>query len=388
MQLGPAGKILLVLAGLLVIVGTLRAYGILPGGPLSFGQPVQVSTPVEPAAPAARRPLTPAEFPPGVVAALEELPVLPRRALRIGVVPHVGAATLLTLAGGLGRRADSLAARAYQQELELVAFASVEALRTALVQGFEAGGVDVVVLPAEELALQAAGFEAAQPRLLALVSESRGDLGWVSATGAAPRHEKREVAAMAPLPVAGVLWLYGLAQAALAPGDLEVLQVADDAAVAQALKDGKATLGVGALAELEPAVHDKGRVLWSTATVPHLVHEVLVARGDVLARWPESLQRLVRGLLDQARGLHKDPAETLRWLGTTWPQFGDPALALKTVAISGLQENLGFLGVAGPSPVRAIEVLQAYQRLGAAEGRLAPESVVNASLVVGLESPR
>jgi hypothetical protein len=360
MSLGPGGKLLLVLAGLGIIALTLTHYGVLPQlrpwlelakARLHRGPPV--------------RPLSLGDFPPGAVAPTGGINAMPGRPLRVGFPPRAGAAPLLHLAGGPGRHPDSPATRAYAVDVELVGYADADAVREALVLGPEHGGLDAALVSVDDLGMRWPAFHDASPRAVLLVATSQGSVALAAAPGIASlgalRGKRIAVPASGP---ERYFALFMLARAGLSPHEVTLLSVPDSTRAAAALREARVDAAVGLAPEVALAAKDRaGTVLANTSDSPHLLDEVLVVRGEVLARYPEAVRRLVRGTLDACEAVRKDAMEAARLLDASAPALGDPIQAINDEPPATLAENLAFFGLAGDAPVHFDELFASAANL-------------------------
>lgn len=360
MSLGPGGKLLLVLAGLGIIVLTLTHYGVLPQlRPWLDAAKARLQRAPAP------RPLSLGDFPPGAVAPTGGINAMPGRPLRVGFPPRAGAAPLLHLAGGPGRHPDAPATRAYAVDLELLAYADADAIREALVLGPERGGIDAALVSVDDLGMRWPGFHDASPRAVALVATSQGSVALVAAPGIATPAALRGM--RIAVPASGperYFALYMLARAGLSPREVKLLALPDSTRVAAAFREARADAAVGLTPEVALAAKDRaGSVLATTADSPHLLDEVLVVRGELLARYPEAVRRLVRGTLDGSEAVRKDAMEAARLLDSAAPALGDPIQAIKDEPPATAAENLAFFGIAGDAPVRFDELFASAANL-------------------------
>lgn len=291
--------------------------------------------------------LSAGDFPAGVSAPVDAVASLPTRPTLVGVVPSAGAAPLLW-AGSKG-----VFSKAYAMEVHTQPFASEAALRSALLKGGDAGGVDFAALSVSSLAFNWRRLRDASPRTLGLLYRSRGQEELV----AAKAHEVAELKGQRLACEAGsaghYFALWALSRAGLAVGELGWVDVASGDEAVAALKDGKADAAVGDTGELDPLVKDKGwTVLATSADAPHLLATVLVVRGDFDARYPDAVKRVLRGALEANQtAMGKDPSDIARALGDAAPQLGDPNEALKRAVLASVKDNLAYFSLSGESPV-------------------------------------
>src|SRR5262249_32003884 len=142
--------------------------------------------------------------------------------------------------------------------------------------------------------------------------------------------------------------LWALSRARLGVGDVQWTDLDSDQEAGKALREGKVDAVLGLLADLELAARDRGgKVLTTSQDAPHLMATVLVTRGEFAARYPDAIRRVIRGLLDAAANVMRDPAESARLLGEVAPSLGDPIEAIKNAPPSTVRENLAFFGLSG-----------------------------------------
>jgi ABC-type nitrate/sulfonate/bicarbonate transport system substrate-binding protein len=139
----------------------------------------------------------------------------------------------------------------------------------------------------------------------------------------------------------------------------------------RALREGRADAVAGLYGDVDLAARDRGgKVLATTADAPHLVASVLVVRGEFAARYPDAVRRIIRGLLDAAAVVNREPFDAARLLGETAPYLGDPTDAIKSAPPATLPDNLAFFGLSGEAPVTYDELFESAAALFVKMGRL------------------
>jgi len=349
MSLGPGGKLLLVLAGLGIIAFALHRAGFLPQLEPLVSHLRHKSRP----APA----LSLADFPPGAIAPTSGLNAMPSQPLKLAVPPRAGSASLLWLSGGPGRHTDSPAAKAYALDLDLSTYANGAEVSRALALGPDQGGVDAALVSVDDLAMRAATYRDAAPRAVALVARSQGSVALAAAgVDALPDLRGKRLA----IPRAGparYFALFLLARAHLGVSEVKLLPVDDSTQAAVALREGRADAAVGLTPEVALAAKDRnGAVLASSSDSPFLLDLVLVVRGDLAARYPEAVRRLVRAVLEANAAVRKDALDGARLLDAAAPALVDPVQAIKDEPPATLAENLAFFGIEGDAPVHFDEL--------------------------------
>jgi hypothetical protein len=312
-----------------------------------------------------RATLSAGDFPAGVTAPGGEVASIPLRPTLIGFVPRGSAAALLVGTGGMGPDArPGLLKTAYALDARAVPFLRDEDLRAALAAGGDRGGVDMAALPVDRLAAEASGLRDAAPRVEMLLGRSRGQdaLAAVGVTSLAGLRGRRLATAPQSSGHYFALWL--LMRAGLTPVDVRWVELPSAFDAGRALREGRADAAVGIASDVETAARERGGVvLATTADAPHLIANVLVARGEFAARYPDAVRRVVRGLLDAGASVLKDSGPGARLLGEAAPQLGDPIEAVRTSPPATLKDNLAFFGLAGGAPVTYDELYQSALQL-------------------------
>jgi ABC-type nitrate/sulfonate/bicarbonate transport system substrate-binding protein len=309
------------------------------------------------------KPLSVGDFPAGVMAPIDDVVKVPTRPLVLGVVPR-GSVAPLVLAAGDNERVGLFRA-AYAIDVKLLSFNREEELRRALVRGGENGGVDVAVLPVSSLAMSASLLRDAAPRVVLLVGRSRGQEVVAARAGESTIAAlARKKVAVEPRSASWYLLLWTLSRGGLTLRDVELVPMDSAFNAGEQLRAGKIDAVAGEAGDVRPAVREVGgTVLSTTGDAPHLIADVLVARGDFAARYPDGIRRLLRGVLDSNQVVLKDPGDAARALGTFAPQLGDPTEAIAAAPPSTLKDNLAFFGLGDESPVTFHELFSSAASL-------------------------
>lgn len=322
-----------------------------------------------------RMTLSSGDFPAGVTAPGEDVASLPLRPTVIGFVPRGSAAGLLLAAGSTGPEArPGILKTGYALDVRAVPFLREEELVAALAAGGDRGGVDLAALPVDRLAAWTPALRNAAPRVEMLLGRSRGQDALAAVGVASLAGLKGRRLATAPQSAGHYFALWLLMRSGLGPADVRWVALGSAFDAGRALREGRADAVVGMSADVEAAARERGgQVLATTADAPHLISTVLVARGEFAARYPDAVRRIVRGLLDAAASVLRDPGPGARLLGEAAPQLGDPGEALRTSPPATLKENLAFFGLAGGAPVTYDELYQsAVQLVSKLERRTEP----------------
>lgn len=329
-------------------------------------------------------PLAAGDFPAGVSAPVGNLAAIPLRPTLVGFVPRGTSASLLLAAGGASPSVSAALAshpspsagkglfkKAYALDVRAVAFSDETALRRALLRGGDKGGVDMALLSVDRLAESYPALRNASPRVELLVGRSQGNVA-LAAVGLKHLGDLRgkRVAVDRDSPGAYfALWL--LSRVGLSASQIRWVSLASPSQAAEALREGKADAVVGPYGAVAKAAKDRGgAVLSTTADAPHLLAQVLVSRGDFAARYPDAVNRILRGLLDAGAEVSRHPLPAARELGDIAPNLGDPREAIRRASPASLADNLAFFGVSGTAPVTYAELFRSASALFVRLGRV------------------
>ncbi|HCF59482.1 MAG TPA: hypothetical protein DFS52_15995, partial [Myxococcales bacterium] len=356
-KVGIGGKILFVAMGLAILAYTADRY-------LAHGRLLRAVS----GEPAVRVELSLLDFPAGAAAAVGDLASVPSRPVRVAAGPRGSTATLLLASGGPGFRKEALASRSFGVDLELTLLQEEGALLEALRRGGDNGGADAIVLSVDRLALLPDEVREARPRAVLLLSRPRGYEVLVAAAGIdqVPALKGKRVAAPES---SGALYFltWRLAQALLSPSSVELVLAASSAEAARLLRESKVDAAVGLAPDFAGPVRElNAAIVASTADAPHLLAQVLVFRGDFLARYPDAPRRLVRAILEQAELLAVDPTEGARALARHEKLVAEalnPFTELKLDPPATLAENLAFFGIRGDTPVRFADLFASARKV-------------------------
>ncbi len=323
--------------------------------------------------------LSPGDFPAGVVAPMGDIATVPLRPTLIGFTPR-GSSSALLLATGGGVSPDApapdggpggLFRAAYALEANAVIYAQEGALRDALVAGAGGGGVDMALVSVDRLARWAPQLRDLKPRAVLLAGRSRGQEA-LAAVGAQTLSELRgKRLGVYEDSSAWYFALWCLSRSGLGPRDVDWVWLPSTLDAGRALREGKADAVVGLTGDVELAARDRGgKILATTADAPHLVATVLVVRGEFSARYPDAVRRVIRGLLDAAGAVERDPLPAARLLGEVAPYLGDPRDAVGSAPAATLRDNLAFFGLSGEAPVTYDELFRSAGALFVKTGRM------------------
>jgi ABC-type amino acid transport substrate-binding protein len=323
--------------------------------------------------------LSPGDFPAGAAAPVGDIASIPLRPTLIGFTPRGSSGALLLATGGAiaqdvppaADRRPGLFRTAYALDAQAIVFGRESELKAALGAGAEHGGVDMAIVSVDWLARWAPELRDASPRTMLLAGRSRGQeaLAAVGAQAVADLRGKR--IGVHSESSAWYFALWTLSRAGLSPREVTWIDLPSTLDAGRALREGRADAVAGLYGDIELAARDRGgKVLATTADAPHLVASVLVVRGEFAARYPDAVRRIIRGLLDAAAAVNREPFDAARLLGETAPYLGDPTDAIKSAPPTTLPDNLAFFGLSGEAPVTYDELFESAGALLVKMGRL------------------
>jgi ABC-type nitrate/sulfonate/bicarbonate transport system substrate-binding protein len=323
--------------------------------------------------------LSPGDFPAGASAPVGDIASVPLRPTLIGFTPRGSSSALLLATGGATARdvppaADrrpGLFRTGYALDAQAIVFGRESELNAALAAGAEHGGVDMAIVSVDWLARWAPELRDASPRTVLLAGRSRGQeaLAAVGAQAVADLRGKR--IGVHPESSAWYFALWTLSRAGISPREVTWIDLPSTLDAGRALREGRADAVAGLYGDIDLAARDRGgKVLATTADAPHLVASVLVVRGEFAARYPDAVRRIIRGHLDAAAAVNREPFDAARILGETAPYLGDPADAIKSAPPATLPDNLAFFGLSGEAPVTYDELFESAGALFVKMGRL------------------
>ena len=302
-----------------------------------------------------------ADFPAGVTSPAYERASLILRPTLIGTTLRGSTAPLLWAAGGDNEEGEEgLWSQSFATDVRVHVFQNSTELSEALAKGGDNGGVDMAVLSMSTLLLGAPELKPASPRVLMLMGWSRGQDVLVATQGlhhpAQLRGKRVAVEMWSP---GHHLLLWTLSRAGLRLSELELLALDSALEAATVLESGAADAAAGLYGELLPwTLQHKGEFLESTADVPHLVASVLVARGSFVARYPEVVVRVLRGIFELEQNMGRYRKRLHKGFAQKYPELRKPEQLLQEEPLASMEENLAFFGLQGHAAVGYAELYQ------------------------------
>ena len=361
------------------------------------------------------------DFPAGAEAPAGPHATRPRRPVRLATRVRASIATLLQATGGVGFHPESAANRGHGVRLQLTIAQSEEELISLFLRGGDDGGADLVAMSLERFVALLPRLQPARPKIFLLLANSRGADSLLTTARVASIGELRGrriaydqtdaglyfltwrmlkegltldavTLKAATSPAEALRWLReGQVDAALVhdlelargigipvePQDdhLHEAEPLDAPMTEEALAVEGAEEGVG---DMEAPLEDDGlngdeadedapshlHRLASTADAPRLVPQVLIGRGEFLARYPDVARRTARALLAEALNTDDDPLPAARRLLEQVPTLRDPRDAIRREPPASFAENKAFFGLDGQSaPVAYADLFASIRRV-------------------------
>ena len=276
-----------------------------------------------------------------------------------------GYAIPLLWAAGEEEGEEGLWRESFAVEVRVRVFASSAELSKALAQGGDNGGVDMAILSMPTLLLGAPGLKPAVPRVLMLMGWSRGQDVLVGTQGVHhPVQLRNKRVAVEMWGPGHHLLLWTLSRAGLRLSEIELLALPSAVEAGAFLEKGEADVVAGLYGELLPWVQqNKGEFLDSTADVPHLVASVMVARGSFVARYPEVVLRVLRGVFELEQNMGRHRRRMLKNFKQKYPRLQGPEQLMQEEPLASMEENLAFFGLYGQAAVGYAELYQSTMAL-------------------------
>jgi len=281
------------------------------------------------------------------------------RPLKVAINTWAGHAPGLVANGGMNPGA---AASIYKKKYGLdVQFVLLED-PTAKLNAFIAGDIDIMWDTVDSYANEASRLAEQGIAAKAIIQEdwSRGGDGIVSLTSIKSIEDlKGKRIATTKFTPSHWLLLYMLSQSGLSREDRDALEKnlkyfneAPQAAAAFKAKQVDAAVTwepdlSGAVAAREGEAH----ILVSTQDATHVIADTLVARQEIVEKYPETLQAFVAGWFDAISVMKEDPQGTHAIVGDALKLAEeDVSGMLSGLKLTAFADNAQFFGLAGPKP--------------------------------------
>ena len=377
-QLTPLGRFLLVLAGLSLLGYGLYRYGVLARiagilapekraeGTVSrddFGASPAAGT--EPAAPAGA---ATAGAPLGGGTRLN-------RPIKVAIVLWGGYAGGIMANGGLAPNKDSVFAKDFGVQVELLQIDDFTKSRDAFRAGGDRGGVDIMWSTVDAYALEYGGLARLSPKAIMQYDWSRGgDAIAVDASIKSVRDLKGKRLACAEATPSHYFALYVLTQGGLTNRDVDWKFTDSAVDAANVFKAGQVDAAVSWSPDVYVAARERtgGHILASTKEATNLIADIFVARGDFLERHPEDVRRFVGGWLRGVDMVHKNPERAAVLLQKSLSgvnTLDDAKGMLEDVKLPDYAENRAFFNPQG-SLVNYQSIYQTAQNIWRKIGKI------------------
>jgi NitT/TauT family transport system substrate-binding protein len=351
-QLTPFGRILVVLSGLALMGYALNKYGVLHkvasivapdkkaegtvskddfgGVSGSSGATSSVAT-----APAAK--------PAGSGARLN-------RPIRVAIVTWGGYAGGIYANDGFAPNPNSLFAKDYGVQVELLVIDDFDKSRDAFRAGGDRNGVDIMWSTVDAYALEYGGLQKLNPKAVLQYDWSRGGDAIVvdnSIKNVADLRGKKLACAEAT--PSHYFALFALTQGGLTNRDVNWVFTTSAVEAANVYKANKVDAAVSWSPDVYMAAKERGHILASTREATNLIADIFVARGDFIEQHPEDLRRFVAGWLKGVDLANANPDKTALLMAKSFSGISleDAKGMLQDVKLPNYAENRGFFSGQG-----------------------------------------
>ncbi len=277
------------------------------------------------------------------------------RPLVVAINTWAGHAPGVVFNGGM----DPSAASAYRQRFGLdVTFVLIED-PAAKLAAFRKGDVDIMWDTVDNWAREASILAEQNQKAKSIILQdwSRGGDGIVSLNSIKSIEQlKGHKVACTQFTPSHFLLLYVLAQSGLAPEDRsqvekDIIFTQDAPAAAAMFKAKQVEAAVTWEPDLSGAVtarESEAHVLVSTTAASNIIADTLVARQDLIDRYPESVRDFVHGWLEGIEMMKKDPASSYEIVGRALKLDGETVSGmLSGLKLTTFADNAQFYGLSG-----------------------------------------
>jgi NitT/TauT family transport system substrate-binding protein len=349
-QLTPLGRVLLVLSGLSLIGYGLYRYGVLGkvAGIVAPDRKAEGTVSKDdfgtPASPA------PAAATPGSAAS-----TAPRtspnggsrlnRPIRVAIVTWGGYAGGIYANNGFAPNRDSIFAKDFGIQVELLVIDDFDKSRDAFRAGGDKGGVDIMWSTVDAFALEYGGLKKLNPKAIFQYDWSRGgDAIAVDNSIKTVADLKGKKLACAEATPSHYFALYALTQGGLTNRDVDWKFTASAVDAANLFKAGTVDAAVSWSPDVYMAAKERGHILASTKEATNLIADIFVARGDFLEQHPEDVRRFTAGWLKGVDQANANPDKAAVLLAKSFSGIGldDAKGMLQDVKLPSYAENRAF----------------------------------------------
>ncbi|MFA6956449.1 MAG: phosphate ABC transporter substrate-binding/OmpA family protein [Thermoanaerobaculia bacterium] len=277
------------------------------------------------------------------------------RPLVVAINTWAGHAPGIVFNGGM----DPSAASTYRQRFGLdVKFVLIED-PAAKLAAFRKGDVDIMWDTVDNWAREASILSEQNQKAKSIILQdwSRGGDGIVSLSSIKSIEQlKGHKVACTQFTPSHFLLLYMLAQSGLSPEDRgqvekDIIFTQDAPAAAAMFKAKQVDAAVTWEPDLSGAVAargDEAHVLVSTTAASNIIADTLVARQDLIDRYPETVRDFVYGWLEGIEMMKKDPASSYDVVGRALKLDGETVSGmLSGLKLTTFADNAQFYGLSG-----------------------------------------
>jgi NitT/TauT family transport system substrate-binding protein len=347
-QLTPLGKILIVIAGLAVTGYAVKKYGavdkvakiVAPDkkeegtvskddfGALTPGSSSNASTSTQPLGSGSRL----------------------NRPIRVAIVTWGGYAGGIVANDGFAPNPNSLFAKDYGVQVELLVIDDFNKSRDAFRAGGDKGGVDIMWSTVDAFSLEYGGLRSLNPKAILQYDWSRGGDAIVvdnSIQNVAGLRGKQLACAEAT--PSHYFALFALTQGGLTNRDVKWVFTDSAVEAANVYKAGKVDAAVSWSPDVYMAAKERGHILASTKEASNLIADIFVARGDFIEKHPEDIRRFVAGWIKGVEKANANPDRTAGLLARSFSGIGleDAKGMLQDVKLPDYAENRAFFSGQG-----------------------------------------
>lgn len=232
------------------------------------------------------------------------------RPLKCAIILYGGMAGGLIANNGKAVNPDSIFSKDFDVDVELVQIDDMVEMANAFRAGGDNGGVDLMVSTVDMFAMQYPQLASIKPVTILQTDWSRGADAIAVAKGIGNVSQlKGKKVAVAEATPSHFLLLYILSQAGMKPSDINTVFTTSSIEAAQVFKAGKVDACVSWSPDVYIAASERpgATILASTREATSLLGGTIVARGDIVASYPDTITAFVKGWLKGAEMANEDP---------------------------------------------------------------------------------
>jgi len=281
------------------------------------------------------------------------------RPIRVGIVTWGGYAGGVMANNGFDANQNCDFYRNYGIEVDLKVIDDFVESRSAFKAGGDKGGIDIVWGTVDAYALEYPALKLLGVKCIMQYDWSRGGDA-IAVDGNIIRTAKDlkgKTIAVAEDTPSHYFALFVLSEAGLRPSDINWRFVNSAIDAANVFKAGKVDAAVSWSPDVYIAARERsgGKILMSTREATNLIADIFIARGDFIEKYPEEIERFIKGWHEGVDKVHQNPEPVIKLMakGFNLPEDDSRAM-LGDVHLPNYPDNMAFFDSFSPIGYDAI----------------------------------